>query len=101
MLLAKWLPEHDPHARVLVVTDRDELDKQIEGPRTNPTPTLWPDLAKPIPVAGYAASKSGYSPNQYAIASASTPSEPRQKSTGYSQSDERELPGANPRLMYS
>jgi type I restriction enzyme, R subunit len=31
MLLAKWLLEHDPEARILVVTDRDELDKQIEG----------------------------------------------------------------------
>ena len=31
VLLAKWLLEHDPEARVLVVTDRDELDKQIEG----------------------------------------------------------------------
>jgi type I restriction enzyme R subunit len=29
VLLAKWLMEHDPDARVLVVTDRDELDKQI------------------------------------------------------------------------
>jgi type I restriction enzyme R subunit len=31
VLLAKWLLEHDPEARILVVTDRDELDKQIEG----------------------------------------------------------------------
>lgn len=31
VLLAKWLLEHDPNGRVLVVTDRDELDKQIEG----------------------------------------------------------------------
>jgi type I restriction enzyme R subunit len=30
VLLAKWLLEHDPEARILVVTDRDELDKQIE-----------------------------------------------------------------------
>ena len=29
VLLAKWLLEHDPEARILVVTDRDELDKQI------------------------------------------------------------------------
>lgn len=28
--LAKWLLENNPHARVAVVTDRDELDKQIE-----------------------------------------------------------------------
>ncbi|MCB1940088.1 MAG: DEAD/DEAH box helicase family protein, partial [Rhodocyclaceae bacterium] len=31
VLLAKWILEHDSEARVLVVTDRDELDKQIEG----------------------------------------------------------------------
>ncbi|WP_310450852.1 HsdR family type I site-specific deoxyribonuclease [Sulfuritalea sp.] len=31
VLIAKWLLEHDPEARILVVTDRDELDKQIEG----------------------------------------------------------------------
>ena len=30
VLIAKWLLEHDPDARILVVTDRDELDKQIE-----------------------------------------------------------------------
>ena len=35
VLLAKWLLEHDPEARVLVVTDRDELDKQIEGVMRN------------------------------------------------------------------
>ncbi len=31
VLLARWLLEHDPAARVLIVTDRDELDEQIEG----------------------------------------------------------------------
>jgi type I restriction enzyme, R subunit len=31
VLLAKWLLENDPYARVIVITDRDELDKQIEG----------------------------------------------------------------------
>ena len=31
VLLAKWILENNPHARVVVVTDRDELDKQIEG----------------------------------------------------------------------
>lgn len=31
VLLAKWVLEHDPDGRILVVTDRDELDKQIEG----------------------------------------------------------------------
>ncbi len=35
VLLAKWLLEHDPEGRVLVVTDRDELDKQIEGVMKN------------------------------------------------------------------
>jgi type I restriction enzyme R subunit len=35
VLLAKWLLEHDSEARVLVVTDRDELDKQIEGVMRN------------------------------------------------------------------
>jgi len=31
VLLAKWILENNPHARVVIVTDRDELDKQIEG----------------------------------------------------------------------
>ena len=35
VLLAKWLLEHDPSARILIVTDRDELDKQIEGVMKN------------------------------------------------------------------
>ena len=35
VLLAKWLLEEDPEARILVVTDRDELDKQIEGVMKN------------------------------------------------------------------
>ncbi len=35
VLLAKWLLEYDPEARILVVTDRDELDKQIEGVMKN------------------------------------------------------------------
>jgi type I restriction enzyme R subunit len=35
VLLAKWLLETDPEARILVVTDRDELDKQIEGVMKN------------------------------------------------------------------
>ena len=30
VLLAKWTLENNPHARVAIVTDRDELDKQIE-----------------------------------------------------------------------
>ncbi|NCT66246.1 MAG: type I restriction endonuclease subunit R [Rhodanobacteraceae bacterium] len=35
VLIAKWLLEHDPAARVLIVTDRDELDRQIEGVMKN------------------------------------------------------------------
>lgn len=35
VLIAKWLMEHDPDARILVITDRDELDKQIEGVMRN------------------------------------------------------------------
>ena len=31
VLLAKWILENQPTARVVIVTDRDELDKQIEG----------------------------------------------------------------------
>ncbi len=31
VFLAKWILENNPHARVAIVTDRDELDKQIEG----------------------------------------------------------------------
>lgn len=31
VLIAKWLLEHDPEGRILVITDRDELDQQIEG----------------------------------------------------------------------
>ncbi|MDG3004771.1 DEAD/DEAH box helicase family protein [Paludisphaera sp. Pla2] len=31
VLLAKWTLENDPEARVAVVNDRDELDKQVEG----------------------------------------------------------------------
>ena len=35
VLIAKWLLEYDPDARILIVTDRDELDKQIEGVMRN------------------------------------------------------------------
>jgi type I restriction enzyme, R subunit len=31
VLLAKWILEHHPNARVAIITDRDELDKQIKG----------------------------------------------------------------------
>ncbi len=30
VLLAKWILENNPHARVVIITDRDELDKQIK-----------------------------------------------------------------------
>ena len=29
--LAKWILENNPKARVIILTDRDELDKQIES----------------------------------------------------------------------
>jgi type I restriction enzyme, R subunit len=35
VLLAKWLMEYDPDARILVITDRDELDRQIVGVMRN------------------------------------------------------------------
>lgn len=31
VLLAKWILENNPAARVVIITDRDELDKQIKG----------------------------------------------------------------------
>ncbi|MGQ0601044.1 MAG: type I restriction endonuclease subunit R [Anaerolineales bacterium] len=31
VLLARWILENNPYARVAIITDRDELDKQIEG----------------------------------------------------------------------
>lgn len=31
VMLAKWILENNPNARVVIITDRDELDKQIEG----------------------------------------------------------------------
>ena len=31
VLLTKWILENNPDARVAIITDRDELDKQIEG----------------------------------------------------------------------
>jgi len=30
VMLAKWILENNPHARIVILTDRDELDKQIE-----------------------------------------------------------------------
>lgn len=46
VLLAKWLLEHDPDGRVLVVTDRDELDKQIIGVMRNAS-VIAADAASP------------------------------------------------------
>ena len=40
VLLAKWILENNPHARVVIVTDRDDLDKQIEG--------VFADAGEPI-----------------------------------------------------
>ncbi|MBF0233819.1 MAG: type I restriction endonuclease subunit R [Desulfamplus sp.] len=48
VLIAKWLMEHDPDARILIITDRDELDKQIVGvmcnagviPEDSPSPRI-------------------------------------------------------------
>ena len=46
VLLAKWILEQEPDARVLVITDRDELDKQIEGVMKN-AGVIGPDSASP------------------------------------------------------
>ena len=46
VLIAKWLMEQDPHARVLVITDRDELDKQIVGVMRN-AGVIGEDAASP------------------------------------------------------
>ena len=40
VLLAKWILENNPNARVAIVTDRDELDKQIER--------VFTDVSEPI-----------------------------------------------------
>lgn len=40
VLLAKWILENKPNARVVIVTDRDELDKQIEGVFTDAGETI-------------------------------------------------------------
>jgi type I restriction enzyme R subunit len=40
VLLAKWILENNPNARVALVTDRDELDKQIER--------FFTDMGEPI-----------------------------------------------------
>lgn len=58
VLLARWILENNPKARVLIVTDRDELDKQIERvfneagepiKRTSSGRDLMTQLAEPTP----------------------------------------------------
>ena len=46
VLLAKWILEQESAARVLVITDRDELDKQIEGVMKN-AGVIGPDADSP------------------------------------------------------
>ena len=40
VLLANWILEEQPHARVAIITDRDELDKQIERVFTDAGETI-------------------------------------------------------------
>lgn len=40
VLLAKWILENRPNARVVIITDRDDLDKQIEGVFTEAGETI-------------------------------------------------------------
>ena len=58
VLLAKWILENNPNARVAIITDRDELDKQIEGvfteagekiKRSSSGRELMHDLSQPLP----------------------------------------------------
>ncbi len=58
VLLAKWILENNPNARVAIITDRDELDKQIERvfndagediKRTRSGRDLMNQLAQPKP----------------------------------------------------
>nr|MDJ0679970.1 HsdR family type I site-specific deoxyribonuclease [Xenococcaceae cyanobacterium MO_167.B52] len=48
VLLAKWLLEHDPNGRILIITDRDELDQQIEEVMIN-SGIVSPDSDSPKP----------------------------------------------------
>lgn len=41
VLLARWILEHNPKARVAIITDRDELDKQIERVFTDSGETIY------------------------------------------------------------
>ncbi|MBP0622880.1 type I restriction endonuclease subunit R [Cupriavidus consociatus] len=58
VLLARWILENNPHARVVVITDRDELDKQIKRVfessgekihRTSSGRDLMTQLSQPAP----------------------------------------------------
>lgn len=58
VLLAKWILENNPNARVAILTDRDELDKQIENvfkdssediKRTSSGRDLLNKLEQPLP----------------------------------------------------
>lgn len=58
VILAKWILENNPNARVVVITDRDELDKQIERvfrdtgeqvKRTTSGRDLMDKLSQPLP----------------------------------------------------
>jgi type I restriction enzyme R subunit len=58
VLLTRWILATNPHARVVVITDRDELDKQIEGvfggvgetiKRTSSGRHLMQALGQPLP----------------------------------------------------
>jgi len=41
VLLARWILENLPNARVVIITDRDELDSQIEGVFTEAGETIY------------------------------------------------------------
>lgn len=58
VLLARWILANNPNARVVIITDRDELDKQIEGvfggagetiQRTSSGRDLMQALGQPLP----------------------------------------------------
>ena len=58
VLLARWILANNPHARVVIITDRDELDKQIESvfggageviQRTSSGKDLMQALSQPTP----------------------------------------------------
>ena len=48
VLLAKWILENKPNARVLILTDRDELDKQIERVFTDAGESIYAPAAATI-----------------------------------------------------